>query len=91
MVHESGSVEMGWNLEERDENQLVTLFELALTRCPQLVRRGDDEVVIVSVGAYERLGGKKPGIIEHLLSIPTSEELDLTRDTSPMRDVDVGE
>ncbi len=29
---------MGWNLEEHDENQLVLLFELALTRCPQLVK-----------------------------------------------------
>ncbi len=82
---------MGWNLEEHDENQLVLLFELALTRCPQLVRRGDDEVVIVSIEEYERLGGKKPGFIEHLLSIPTSAELDLTRDKSPMRDVDFGE
>ncbi len=82
---------MGWNLEEHDENQLVLLFELALTRCPQLVRRGDDEVVIVSIAEYERLGGKKPGFIEHLLSIPTSAELDLTRGKSPMRDVDFGE
>jgi len=42
---------MTWSLEEHDENQLVTLFDLALTRCPQLVRRGEDEVVIVSVRA----------------------------------------
>lgn len=82
---------MGWNLEEHDENQLVTLFELALTRCPQLVRRGDDEVVIVSIDDYERLGGKRPGFIDHLMSIPHGEDLDLTRDRSPMRDVDLGE
>lgn len=82
---------MGWNLEEHDENQLVMHFDLALTRCPQLVRRGEDEVVIVSVNEYERLGGKKPGFIEHLMSIPHSEDLDLTRDTSPMRDIDWGE
>lgn len=83
---------MAWNLEEDEENQLVMLFELALRRCPQRVRRGNgDEVVIVSIAEYERLGGKKPGLIEHLLSIPTSEELDLTRDKSLMRDIDWGE
>ncbi len=82
---------MGWNLEEHEENQLVMLFDLALTRCPQLVRRGEDEVVIVSVNEYERLGGKKPGFIKHLMSIPHSEDLDLTRDTRPMRDIDWGE
>ncbi|MDQ3653595.1 MAG: type II toxin-antitoxin system Phd/YefM family antitoxin [Chloroflexota bacterium] len=82
---------MGWNLEEHDENQLVLLFDLALTRCPQLVRRGDDEVVIVSIEEYERLGGKKPGFIEHLLSIPHGEDLDLTRVQIAMRDVDFSE
>ncbi len=82
---------MGWNLEEHEENQLVMLFELAITRCPQLARHGGDEVVIVSIAEYERLGGKKPGFIEHLLSIPACEDLDLTRDRSPMRDVDFGE
>lgn len=82
---------MGWNLEEYEDNQLVLLFELALTRCPQLVRQGANEVVIVSLAEYERLGGKKPGFTEHLLRIPASEDLDLTRDTSPVRDVDFGE
>lgn len=82
---------MGWNQEEHEENQLVMLFDLALTRCPQLVRRGEDEVVIVSVNEYERLAGKKPGFIEHLMSISHSEDLDLTRDTRPMRDIDWGE
>ena len=82
---------MTWSLEEHDENQLVTLFDLALTRCPQLVRCGDDEVVIVSIDDYERLGGKKPGFIEHLMSIPSSDDLDLTRDKTPMRDIDLSE
>ncbi len=83
---------MTWSLEEHDENQLVTLFDLALTRCPQLVRRGNnDEVVIVSIDDYERLGGKKPGLIEHLMSIPSSDDLDLTRDKTPMRDIDLSE
>lgn len=80
---------MVWRLEEYEENQLVLLFDLALTRCRQLVTRGDDEVVVVSIAEYRRLGGKKPGFIEHLMSMPSAEELDLTRDKSPTRDIDL--
>ena len=49
---------MVWTLEEYGENQLVTLFDLALRRCPQLVRRGGDEVIVVSIADYQRLGGR---------------------------------
>ncbi len=82
---------MAWMLKEQEENQLARLFDLALTRCPQMVRRGDDQVVVVSITEYERLGGRKPGFIEHLMSVPILEELDLSRDRSPMRDIDWGE
>jgi|GEM_PF-425609 hypothetical protein len=78
-------------LDERDEHQLVLLFDSALTRCPQLVTRGDDEVVVVSIADCQRLGGKRPGFIEHPRSMPSADGLDLTRDKSPMRDVDLGD
>ena len=45
----------------------------------------------MSIDDYERLGGKKPGFIEHLMSIPSSDDLDLTRDKTPMRDIDLSE
>jgi hypothetical protein len=82
---------MAWTLDEKDDNQLVNLFDLALTRCPQLVKRGGDEVVVVSITEYEWLWGRKPGFFEHLRSGPSFEGLDLTRDTSPMRDIDWGD
>lgn len=71
---------MVWTLDENEDNQLVNLFDLALTRCPQLVTRGGDEVVVVSITEYERLGGKKPGFIEYLMSGTSFGGLDLTRD-----------
>lgn len=82
---------MVWTLDENDDNQLVNLFDLALTRCPQLAQRGGDEVVVVSITECERLGGRKPGFIEHLRSGPSFEGLALTRDKSPLRDVDWGD
>jgi hypothetical protein len=81
---------MVWTLDEKDDNQSVNLFDLALTRCPQMVMRVGDDVVVASITEHERLGSRKPGFIEHLRSGPSFEGLDLTRDTSPMRDIDWG-
>lgn len=80
---------MTWQLDERDGNQLDMLFDLALTGGPQEVRRGDEEIVILSLDDYERLGGKKPRFDEHLTSTPTAGETDLVRDQGVRMDANL--
>lgn len=64
---------MTWELDEHDEDQLVRLFDLAVTKGPQILRRDGEEIVIMSTDDYELLGGKRPGPMDDPNSIPMSE------------------
>ncbi len=76
---------MVWQLEEAT-SKLDEVFTMAMEEGPQFVARGDEEVVVLSKDDYLKLTGEKPDFIQHLLSIPKIDDLDLTRDRSPMRE-----
>jgi antitoxin Phd len=70
------------------KNRFGELVIRALAEGPQRVRRHDDAVVVVAERDYEKLTGKRPGFEEFLMGEgPNFEELDVTRDDAPMRDV----
>ena len=75
-----------WAVAEA-KNRFSELITKALTEGPQRVRRREDTVVVISAAEFERL---KPGkdFIEHLMTGPSFEGLDLSRDPSPGRDID---
>lgn len=75
-----------WAVAEA-KNRFSELITKALTEGPQRVRRRDDAVVVISAADYERLKPRKD-FIEHLMTGPSFEGLDLARDPSPGRDVD---
>lgn len=78
---------MAWRLADA-KNRFSELVNRALTQGPQLVRRRNDVVVVVSNREYEKLTGKKPSFKQFLLGDgPNLEGVDLTRDRSPMRKV----
>jgi len=79
---------MTWNLSEA-KNRLSELINRVTTEGPQLITRRDERYVVLSEAEYERLLGKKPTLKELLLNGPSLEGLDLTRDKSPMRDIDL--
>lgn len=79
---------MEWNLAEA-KNRLSEVVTLALTKGPQKVRRRHQMVVILSEEEYLRLRGEHPSFKNYLMEGPSFEELDLTRDMSPSRDVDL--
>ena len=62
---------------------------LALTEGPQTITRRNDTVVVISAQRYAELTGKKLGFKEFLMSGPSFEGLDLERDQSPMRDIEL--
>lgn len=69
------------------KNRFSELMTKALTEGPQRVRRRDDTVVVISAAEFERLKPRKD-FIEHLMTGPSFEGLDLSRDTSAGRDIE---
>ena len=79
---------MKWRLAEA-KNKFSEVVRLALTQGPQQVSRRHDSVVVLSQKDYERLVGQRPGFKQLLMDGPDLASLDLTRDTSSMRDVEL--
>lgn len=79
---------MEWNLAEA-KNRLTEVVNRAISQGPQVIRRRKDTVVVVAADDFERMSGKKPGIKAYLFDGPTLEGLDLERDRSPLRDVEL--
>ncbi len=80
---------MDWKLAEA-KNRFSEVVNLALTKGPQRVRRRHEAVVILAEDDYEELTGKRPNFKDFLTKVgPDFERLDLTRDRSTMRDVEL--
>ena len=79
---------MTWKLAEA-KNKFSEVVRLALSDGPQRIERRDDAVYVMSEEDFERLSGDKPDFIEFLLNAPEMGDLDLTRSTEPMRDIDL--
>ena len=79
---------MEWKLADA-KNRFSEVVTRALTEGPQRVQRRDEAVVVISEKEYQRLTGQRPDFIEFLLNAPSFEGVDLERDRSPMRDVDL--
>ncbi|AMV37401.1 type II toxin-antitoxin system prevent-host-death family antitoxin [Planctomyces sp. SH-PL62] len=79
---------MTWNLADA-KNRLSEVVNLALSESPQTITRRNDTVVVISSAKYEELTGKTLDFKEYLLQGGGLDELDLTRDQGPGRDVDL--
>ncbi len=79
---------MEWNLAEA-KNRLTEVVNRAISEGPQVIRRRKDTVVVVAADEFDRLAGKKPGIKAYLFDGPSLEALNLERDRSPVRDVEL--
>ena len=79
---------MNWRLAEA-KNKLSELINLTLTEGPQRIMRRDDTVIVITEAEYNKLTGKDLTFKEFLMNGPTMDGVDLTRDSSPMRDVEL--
>jgi antitoxin Phd len=80
-----------WQVAEA-KNKFSELITKALTEGPQRVRRRGETVVVMSEAEYERLSGTtepKMSLGEYLLRGPSFEGVDLSRDRSPPREVNL--
>ncbi|WP_165250281.1 type II toxin-antitoxin system Phd/YefM family antitoxin [Paludisphaera soli] len=78
---------MTWNLAEA-KNRISEVVDRALSEGPQTITRRNDKVVVISAARFEEPTGKKLDFKEYLLQGIGLDELDLTRDASPGRDVE---
>lgn len=81
-----------WQLAEA-KNKFSEVFTKAMTEGPQRVRRRGETVVVVSETEFDRLLGNQPkkmSLGEFLLQGPSFEGVDLERDKSEGREVDLG-
>lgn len=78
-----------WQLQEA-KAKLTALVNESKQE-PQIIsRRGVYEVVVISMEKYKKLTGQDENIVSFLQNSPLyGLELDLKRDKSPMRDVDL--
>lgn len=79
---------MNWQLAEA-KNKLSEVVNRALSEGPQRIQRRGDVVIVISEVDYQLLVGAEGTFKDALLNIPKGVALDLERDPSPMRDVDL--
>ena len=80
---------MQWRLAEA-KNRFSELVNRAISEGPQRVQRRNDVVIVLALRDYDRLIGKQKSFKDFLMNEgPSLEELDLSRDRSPMRNVDL--
>jgi prevent-host-death family protein len=79
---------MTWNLAEA-KNRLTEVVNLALSEGPQTITRRNDTVVVISGADFAELTGKRPTFKDFLMQGESFEGLNLTRDPSPGRKVDL--
>jgi len=79
-----------WQLQDA-KARLSELVKRACAEGPQeITLRGEPAAVVLSLKAYEKLKAKKPSLAAFLQASPLKGvELDLERDTSPTRDIDL--
>ncbi len=79
---------MEWQFADA-KNRFSEVVTRALDEGPQFVTRRNEEVVILAKDEYVRLAGEKPGLLDYLMSGPGLDGVDLARDRSPIRDVEL--
>lgn len=80
---------MQWRLAEA-KNRFSEVINKALSEGPQKIIRRDDTVIILSKKDYEKLTGKQTGFKDFLLNqTPKLDDLDLNRDNTQMREINL--
>ena len=79
---------MNWLLAEA-KNKFSEVVTRALSEGPQRVTRHKEAVIIISETEYHKLTGKQQSFKDFLTQGPNFEALDLTRDRSAMRNIEL--
>ncbi len=83
-----GRSALDWKLADA-KNRLRELVVLVLTEGPQRIRLRGDAVVVLSEARYRALTGERPTLRDMLLHGPSLEGVELERDRSLPRDIEL--
>jgi prevent-host-death family protein len=78
---------VSWQLAEA-KNKFSEVFTKAIEEGPQRVTRRGVAVIIIAEDQYHREQAEKPSFVGFLLSAPSVQELELTREEDYGRDVE---
>ena len=79
---------MNWKLADA-KNRFSEVVNRAITEGPQRVSRRNDVVIVLCEADYEKFIGKRQGFREYIKCGTDFEGLNLERDRSTMREVDL--
>jgi prevent-host-death family protein len=79
---------VNWSIAEA-QNRLSEVLTRAATEGPQTIRRSDEDFVLLRADEYAKLSDKRPTFKEWLLDGPGMEGVDVSRNSSPMREPDL--
>lgn len=79
-----------WQLQDA-KNRFSEVVDNAVQQGPQVVtKRGKEAVVIISIEEYRKMQQPKNTLVDFFQASPLNGvDLDLTRDQSPARDIDL--
>lgn len=82
---------MSWQLQEAKQRFSEVVRE-AVAGSPQTItKHGEEVAVVVSIDDYRRMSSPKVSFAEYLLRGPTTDDLDIERDRSLPREIDLDE
>jgi len=79
---------MVWKLADA-KNKFSKVVDMALEEGPQKVTRRDNAVMVVALKDFECMSGQRPGFKEYLMNAPSLKGVNLKRDHSNVRKVDL--
>jgi prevent-host-death family protein len=79
---------MNWNLSDA-KNRLSEVLDRAKREGPQRIQRRKEAFIVVGEAEYEKMTGRRASFKEWLLKGPSLEGVDVERDRSAMREIDL--
>ncbi|MBM7820208.1 prevent-host-death family protein [Cellulosimicrobium cellulans] len=77
---------MDWTIGEA-ERGLDALLRAAEDEPQVVTKDGTAVAAIIGIDLYREMVGASTGLAEHLLAAPVGDDLEIVRDTSPLREV----
>ncbi|WP_264030111.1 type II toxin-antitoxin system Phd/YefM family antitoxin [Cellulosimicrobium sp. SH8] len=77
---------MDWTIDEAQRG-LDALLRAAEDEPQVVTKDGTAVAVIIGIDLYREMVGAGTGLAEHLLAAPVGDDLEIVRDTSPLREV----
>jgi prevent-host-death family protein len=80
---------MNWQVQDAKQRLSEVLREAE--NGPQVItRHGKEIAVVVGIDLYHELAGVRVELADYLLQAPTTDDLEIVRDRTPMRELDLG-